>query len=81
MAHTATTANKPRNANGRASTRSAGGQARQPKAKARPKPNGGQAGISDLERDALALHAGPRPGKLSIAPLKPITTQRDLSLA
>jgi malate dehydrogenase (oxaloacetate-decarboxylating)(NADP+) len=34
-----------------------------------------------LERDALAMHAGPPPGKLSIAPLKPITTQRDLSLA
>ena len=29
----------------------------------------------------MALHAGPPPGKLSIAPLKPITTQRDLSLA
>jgi len=38
-------------------------------------------GISNLEREALALHAGPPPGKLSIAPLKQITTQRDLSLA
>jgi malate dehydrogenase (oxaloacetate-decarboxylating)(NADP+) len=38
-------------------------------------------GVSNLEREALALHAGPPPGKLSIAPLKPITTQRDLSLA
>ena len=37
--------------------------------------------ISNLEREALALHAGPPPGKLSIAPLKKITTQRDLSLA
>ena len=37
--------------------------------------------VSDLERDALAMHAGPPAGKLSIAPLKPITTQRDLSLA
>jgi malate dehydrogenase (oxaloacetate-decarboxylating)(NADP+) len=36
---------------------------------------------SDLERDALAMHAGPPAGKLSIAPLKPIATQRDLSLA
>jgi len=40
-----------------------------------------KASVSDLEREALALHAGPRPGKLSIAPLKTITTQRDLSLA
>ena len=37
--------------------------------------------ISNLEREALALHAGPPPGKLSIAPIKKITTQRDLSLA
>jgi malate dehydrogenase (oxaloacetate-decarboxylating)(NADP+) len=37
--------------------------------------------VSNLERDALAMHAGPPAGKLSIAPLKPITTQRDLSLA
>ncbi len=41
----------------------------------------GQNRISNLEREALALHAGPPPGKLSIAPLKTITTQRDLSLA
>jgi len=34
-----------------------------------------------LDRDALAMHAGPPPGKVSIAPLKPIVTQRDLSLA
>ncbi len=34
-----------------------------------------------LDRDALAMHAGPPPGKLAIAPLKPIATQRDLSLA
>ncbi len=40
-----------------------------------------KATISNLEREALALHAGPPPGKLSIQPLKPITTQRDLSLA
>jgi malate dehydrogenase (oxaloacetate-decarboxylating)(NADP+) len=37
--------------------------------------------ISNLEKEALALHAGPPPGKLSIQPLKPIATQRDLSLA
>jgi malate dehydrogenase (oxaloacetate-decarboxylating)(NADP+) len=43
--------------------------------------DGGKSKISNLERDALAMHAGPPPGKLSIAPLKPITTQRDLSLA
>jgi malate dehydrogenase (oxaloacetate-decarboxylating)(NADP+) len=41
----------------------------------------GQNRISNLEREALALHAGPPPGKLSIAPLKAIRTQRDLSLA
>jgi len=41
----------------------------------------GNTAASELERDALALHAGPPPGKLSIAPLKPIATQRDLSLA
>ena len=40
-----------------------------------------KASISNLEREALALHAGPPPGKLSIQPLKSITTQRDLSLA
>jgi malate dehydrogenase (oxaloacetate-decarboxylating)(NADP+) len=31
--------------------------------------------------EALALHASGRPGKLEIAPTKPLTTQRDLSLA
>ncbi|MBK20567.1 MAG: NADP-dependent malic enzyme [Rhodospirillaceae bacterium] len=41
----------------------------------------GQNRISNLEQEALALHAGPPPGKLSIAPLKTIRTQRDLSLA
>ncbi len=35
--------------------------------------------ISDEE--ALLLHSSGRPGKLSIAPTKPLTTQRDLSLA
>jgi malate dehydrogenase (oxaloacetate-decarboxylating)(NADP+) len=33
------------------------------------------------EDEALQFHAGGRPGKLSIAPHKPLTTQRDLSLA
>ncbi len=35
--------------------------------------------ISDEE--ALLLHSSGRPGKISIAPTKPLTTQRDLSLA
>jgi len=34
-----------------------------------------------LEKEALALHAAGRPGKLEIAPTKPLTTQRDLALA
>jgi malate dehydrogenase (oxaloacetate-decarboxylating)(NADP+) len=33
------------------------------------------------EDEALSFHAGGRPGKLAIAPTKPLTTQRDLSLA
>src|SRR5438046_7679651 len=37
--------------------------------------------ISASEDEALQFHAGGRPGKLSIAPTKPLTTQRDLSLA
>ena len=35
--------------------------------------------ITDTE--ALELHAKGRPGKLEIQPTKPLTTQRDLSLA
>jgi malate dehydrogenase (oxaloacetate-decarboxylating)(NADP+) len=35
----------------------------------------------NLDREALALHAGGRPGKIEITPTKPLTTQRDLSLA
>src|ERR1700761_5433614 len=31
--------------------------------------------------EALAFHAGPKPGKLEITPTKPMATQRDLSLA
>lgn len=34
-----------------------------------------------LKQDALDFHAGGKPGKLSIAPHKPLTTQRDLTLA
>src|SRR3954453_19182421 len=37
--------------------------------------------IGASEDEALQFHAGGRPGKLSIAPTKPLTTQRDLSLA
>ena len=33
------------------------------------------------DEEALALHAQGRPGKLQITPTKPLTTQRDLSLA
>ncbi len=33
------------------------------------------------DREALLLHASGRPGKIEIAPTKPLTTQRDLSLA
>ncbi|HLY45807.1 MAG TPA: NADP-dependent malic enzyme [Stellaceae bacterium] len=33
------------------------------------------------EEEALQFHSSGRPGKLSIAPHKPLTTQRDLSLA
>src|SRR3954471_18930771 len=31
--------------------------------------------------EALAFHAGSKPGKLEITPTKPMATQRDLSLA
>src|SRR5580700_1164101 len=37
--------------------------------------------IGASEDEALQFHAGGRPGKLSIAPTKPLMTQRDLSLA
>src|SRR3546814_16055991 len=33
------------------------------------------------EQEALELHAGGRPGKFEIQATKPLTTQRDLSLA
>ncbi|MBF0307723.1 MAG: NADP-dependent malic enzyme [Alphaproteobacteria bacterium] len=35
----------------------------------------------DLERESLLMHASGRPGKIEIVPTKPLTTQRDLSLA
>jgi malate dehydrogenase (oxaloacetate-decarboxylating)(NADP+) len=37
--------------------------------------------IRATEDEALQFHAQGRPGKLSIAPTKPLTTQRDLALA
>src|SRR5215468_2511415 len=37
--------------------------------------------IRATEDEALQFHSNGRPGKLSIAPTKPLTTQRDLSLA
>src|SRR5438128_130401 len=37
--------------------------------------------IRTTEEEALLFHSSGRPGKLSIAPTKPLTTQRDLSLA
>ncbi|HKD22248.1 MAG TPA: NADP-dependent malic enzyme [Rhizomicrobium sp.] len=36
---------------------------------------------SFTQEEALAFHAGPKPGKLEITPTKPMATQRDLSLA
>jgi malate dehydrogenase (oxaloacetate-decarboxylating)(NADP+) len=35
----------------------------------------------DEQSEALAYHAGGRPGKIGIVPTKPLATQRDLSLA
>ena len=37
--------------------------------------------LSELELDALEMHRTGRPGKIEIAPTKPLTTQRDLALA
>ncbi|KAF0224293.1 MAG: malate dehydrogenase [Rhodospirillaceae bacterium] len=36
---------------------------------------------STLERETLLMHASGRPGKIEVVPTKPMTTQRDLSLA
>ncbi|MBX2799133.1 MAG: NADP-dependent malic enzyme [Myxococcales bacterium] len=37
--------------------------------------------MEESETDALRYHAGARPGKLEVVPTKPLSTQRDLSLA
>ena len=37
--------------------------------------------VRATEEEALSFHSSGRPGKLSIAPTKPLVTQRDLSLA
>jgi malate dehydrogenase (oxaloacetate-decarboxylating)(NADP+) len=37
--------------------------------------------VDALGKEALAMHAEGRPGKISIAPTKPLATQHDLSLA
>ena len=36
---------------------------------------------SITDQEALLFHAHGRPGKIEIRPTKPLTTQRDLSLA
>ncbi|CAA7616355.1 NADP-dependent malic enzyme [Magnetospirillum sp. UT-4] len=36
---------------------------------------------ASLERETLLMHASGRPGKIEVVPTKPMTTQRDLSLA
>ena len=38
-------------------------------------------GISISDEEALEMHRSGRPGKIEITPTKPLTTQRDLSLA
>ncbi|MBF0354663.1 MAG: NADP-dependent malic enzyme [Alphaproteobacteria bacterium] len=38
-------------------------------------------GETSLDRESLLMHAQGKPGKLEIAPTKPLNTQRDLSLA
>ena len=35
----------------------------------------------ELDQEALAFHARGRPGKIEIAPTKPLVTQHDLALA
>ena len=37
--------------------------------------------LDDLKNSALDYHRLPRPGKIEIAPTKPLATQRDLALA
>jgi len=66
--------------------RPATGPARGNGAAREPAPDGEGLGLADdrariTEEDALALHARGRPGKMEIKATKPLTTQRDLSLA
>ncbi|HRE12900.1 MAG TPA: NADP-dependent malic enzyme [Usitatibacteraceae bacterium] len=37
--------------------------------------------LDDIKKSALEYHRLPRPGKIEVAPTKPLATQRDLSLA
>ena len=37
--------------------------------------------LDDLKKSALEYHRYPRPGKIEVAPTKPLSTQRDLALA
>src|SRR5688500_2730951 len=46
-----------------------------------PATQAASAAPSALERDTLAYHEFPRPGKLEVVPSKPVATQRELSLA
>jgi len=45
------------------------------------KVSGTKASAHVTDQEALLMHASGRPGKIEIAPTKPLTTQRDLSLA
>jgi len=42
---------------------------------------GGRRAITVTDEEVLLMHASGRPGKIEIRPTKPLTTQRDLSLA
>lgn len=46
-----------------------------------PKGNISERAPTASEKESLDFHAQGRPGKLEINPTKPMTTQRDLSLA
>ena len=46
-----------------------------------PKGNTSERAPTASEKEALDFHAQGRPGKREINPTKPMTTQRDLSLA
>jgi allosteric NADP-dependent malic enzyme (EC 1.1.1.40) len=45
------------------------------------KPKNGDKKISQLDLDSLEMHRTGKPGKIEINATKPLTTQRDLSLA